>query len=119
MFRRYWREGDFWRWLWRERVRTEVKILIGAIVLALMLGGGWAAADRLSKANAGVSSASGGFFTFETTVDRLVTVRESGRIVRKLVPVVKKVFVRPKTSFKTTTAVQTHVVTQAGVVRTV
>ena len=31
----------------------------------------------------------------------------------------KKVFLKPKTSFKTTTAVQTHVVTQAGGVRTV
>jgi hypothetical protein len=100
-------------------MRGEVKVLVGAIVLALMLGGGWAAADRLSKASAGTTAASGGFFTFETTVDRLVTVRESGRIVRKLVPVVKKVFLKPKTSFKTTTAVQTHVVTQAGGVRTV
>ena len=119
MFRRHWREGEFWRWFWRERMRGEVKVLIAAIVLALMLGGGWAAADRLSKASAGVNAASGGYFTFETTVDRLVTVRESGRIVRKLVPVVKKVFLKPKTSFKTTTAVQTHVVTQAGGVRTV
>jgi hypothetical protein len=119
MFRRHWREGDFWRWFWRERMRGEVKVLIGAIVLALMLGGGWAAADRLSKASAGTTAASGGYFTFETTVDRLVTVRESGRIVRKLVPVVKKVFLKPKTSFKTTTSVQTHVVTQAGGVRTV
>jgi hypothetical protein len=119
ILRRHWREGDFWRWLWRERMRGELKVLIAAIVLALMLGGGWAAADRLSSASAGVGASSGGYFTFETTVDRVVTVRESGRIVRKLVPVVKKVFLKPKTSFKTTTAVQTHVVTQAGVVRTV
>jgi hypothetical protein len=119
MFRRHWREGDFWRWLWRDRMRGELKVLIAAIVLALMLGGGWAAADRLSKASAGTNASSGGYFTFETTVDRLVTVRESGRIVRKLVPVVKKVFLKPKTSFKTTTAVRTNVVTQAGGVRTV
>ena len=120
MFRRHWREGEYWLWLWRERMRGEVKVLIAAIVLALMLGGGWAAADRLSSASAGVTAASGGgYYTFSTTVERLVTVRESGRIVRKLVPVVKKVFVRPKTSFETTTAVQTHVITQAGVVRTV
>src|SRR5579862_8702113 len=119
MFRRHWRDGEFWRWFWRERTRGEVKVLIAAIVLALMLGGGWAAADRLSSASAGLSASSGGYFTFETTVDRLVTVRESGRIVRKLVPVVKKVFVKSKTSFETTTAVQTHVITEAGGVRTV
>jgi hypothetical protein len=119
MFRRHWREGDFWRWFWRERMRGELKVLIAAIVLALMLGGGWAAADRLSSASAGVTASSGGYFTFETTVERLVTVRESGRVVRKLVPVVKKVFLKPKTSFETTTAVQTHVITQAGQVRTV
>ena len=72
MFRRHWRDGDFWRWLWRERMRGEVKVLIAAIVLALMLGGGWAAADRLSKASAGVSAVE----------RRLLHVRDDGRPAR-------------------------------------
>jgi hypothetical protein len=84
-----------------------------------MLGGGWIAADRITSASAAGVSGTGGYFTFETTVERLVTVRESGRVVRKLVPVVKKVFLKPRTSFMTTTAVKTNVVTLAGGVRTV
>ena len=119
MFRRYWRDGDFWRWFWRERVRGEVKAVLAALVFAVLLGGGWIAADRITSASAASVSGTGGYFTFETTVERLVTVRESGRVVRKLVPVVKKVFLKPRTSFKTTTAVRTNVVTLAGGVRTV
>jgi hypothetical protein len=95
-----------------------VKALVGAVVIVLMLGGGWFAADRLSTASAGVTQ-SGGVLTFETTVQKVVTLREKGKIVRKLVPVVRKVFVKRRTAFKTTTDVQTSVVTLNGGVRTV
>ena len=118
MFRKHWSSSRYWRWLWHDRVPTEVKGLIGAIVIVLMLGGGWYAADRLSTASAGVNS-TGGVLTFETTVQKVVTVHEKGKIVRKLVPVVRKVFVKRRTAFKTTTDVQTNVVTLKGGVRTV
>jgi hypothetical protein len=118
MLRKHWRSSRYWRWLWHDRVPSEVKGLVGAIVIVLMLGGGWFAADRLSTASAGVST-SGGVLTFETTVQKVVTVREKGKIVRKLVPVVRKVFVKRRTAFKTTTDVRTNVVTLNGGVRTV
>jgi hypothetical protein len=119
MIRRYWHDVDFWRWFWHERVRGEVKAMLAAVVLAGLLGGGWIAADRLTSASAARVTGTGGYFTFETTVERLVTVRQSGRVVRKLVPVVRKVFLKPRTSFETTTDVRTNVVTLAGGVRTV
>lgn len=118
MFRKHWRSTRYWRWLWHDQLPTEVKGLIGAVVIVLMLGGGWFAADRLSTASAGVTQ-SGGVLTFETTVQKVVTLREKGKIVRKLVPVVRKVFVKRRTAFKTTTDVQTSVVTVSGGVRTV
>lgn len=118
MFRKHWRSTRYWRWVWQEGVAPEVKALIGAALIVLMLGGGWFAASRLSTASAGVTQ-SGGVLTFERTVQKVVTVREKGRIVRKLVPVVRKVFVKRRTAFKTTTDVRTNVVTMNGGVRTV
>jgi hypothetical protein len=118
VIRKHWRSLEFWRWWWQARVRIEVKALSGLVVLALMLGGGWIAADRLSTASASVSTADQ-FLTFETTVQRVVTVREKGKLVRKLVPVVKKVFVKRKAQFKTLTDVQTDVIKTPGGTRTV
>jgi hypothetical protein len=118
MVRKHWRDPRFWRWFWHDRVAPEVKALVAAILIVLMLGGGWLAANRLSTANAGVSTPAA-VLTFETTVQKLVTVHEKGKIVRKLVPVVHKVFVKRATAFQTTTDVQTHVVTISGGVRTV
>lgn len=117
MFRRYWREPGYWRWLWRDRVGFVGKAIVSAVVLALMLGGGWLAANRLAGASAGVSAA--GDLTFETTIQKLVTVHEKGRVVDKLVPVVKQVFVKPRTAFQTLTDLRTNVITVQGGVRTV
>ncbi len=57
-------------------------------MLAAILVGGWFVADGLTaaKANAGADS-----LILETTVNKLVTVREKGKLVTKLVPVVKRV----------------------------
>ena len=117
MVRRHWRDPGYWRWFWRKRVASEVKVVAGAVLIALTLGGGWLAADRLASANAGANPA--GVLTVATTVQKVVTVREKGKIVRKLVPVVRKVFVTGPTAFKTTTAVRTRVVTASRGVRTV
>ncbi|MGZ4399150.1 MAG: hypothetical protein ACXVZ1_12125, partial [Gaiellaceae bacterium] len=70
MFRRHWREAEFWRWLWQERVRWELKTLLGAALAALVLGGGWLAADRLAGAGAAGPAEE---LTLETTVQKLVT----------------------------------------------
>jgi hypothetical protein len=117
MIRKHWRELEFWRWWWHDNIRFEVKAVATVIVLALMLGGGWIAADRLSSASASGAASPG--FTFETTVEKVVTVREKGKLVRKLVPVVRKVFVKRQTRFKTLTDVTTDLVKTPGGVKIV
>ena len=117
VIRKHWREPEFWHWWWHARIRVEVKAVGTVVVLALMLGGGWIAADRLSSASASGPAAPG--FTFETTIEKVVTVREKGKLVRKLVPVVRKVFVKRQTKFKTLTDVTTDVIKTPGGVRIV
>jgi hypothetical protein len=110
MWRKHWREPDFWRWYWQTRVRFEAKALLSLVLLAAILGGGWVAADRLSSAGAATSQTQ--TFSYETTIQKVVTVREKGKLVRKVVPVVQRLFL-------TTTALRTNVVTVAGGVETV
>ena len=114
MFRQHWRDPHFWNWWWRNRLPVEVRVGAALVLLALLLGGGWYAAGRLSTAHAGRDA-----FVLETTIQRVVTVREKGKLVRKLVPVVKRVVVQPSTEFRTRTQFATQVVTTPGGVRIV
>jgi hypothetical protein len=91
------------------------------VVLAAILVGGWFVADGLTaaKANAGADS-----LILETTVNKLVTVREKGKLVTKLVPVVKRVVrvqAHTETRFEHQTDVRfsTRVVTEPGATRVV
>ena len=113
--RAHWKEVDYWRWMWHRRVRSEAKIGFGVVVLLLLLGGGWFAADRLTTARASVSSTDA--FVLETTVKKIVTVRERGKIVRKIVPVVKRVYLPRETAIALQTKYQKQLVTAPGTVR--
>jgi hypothetical protein len=115
MFRKHWREPSFWRWWWRERAPQEARLAVAAVAVVAFLAGGFFAADRLAQANAGVSETDA--FTFQTTVERLVTVREHGKTVVRRVPVVRRVFLRPQTAFET--RFDTRVITTPGGVKTV
>ena len=110
MFRRYWRDPQFWRWLWHDRVSFEVKALTSVVAAVLILGIGWFAAERLSNADAETTSP--GEPTLVTTVDKVVTVHSAGRVFRKLVPEVRRIVV-------TRTTVRTSVETVQGRVRTI
>lgn len=115
MFRKHWREPAFWRWLWRNRTPLGAKVALAIASVVVFLGGGFFAADRLATANAGVSATDA--FTFETTIQKLVTVREHGKTVVRRVPVVRRVFLRPQTAFET--RYDTRLITLPGGVRTV
>jgi hypothetical protein len=79
---------------------------MGVVLLALLLAGGWLASGRLTRAEAKSDS---GPFVLETTVERLVTVRERGKLVKKLVPVVRRMVVR-----STRMQFGTQIVTEPG-----
>ena len=133
MFRAYWRRPRFWIWWFKRGAPSELRWGLGLLAVVAVLGGGFLAADRLSAASA-VSS--GGAYTFFTTVDRNVTVRQHGRTLVTRVPVVHQIRVRPQTVVETrfrpgpgrvvtnrvvryVPVVKTHVVTTAGHTRLV
>jgi hypothetical protein len=101
--------------LWRNRIPLGVKLALAVASVVVFLGGGFFAADRLAGANAGVSATDA--FTFETTIQKLVTVREHGKTFVRRVPVVRRVFLRPQTAFET--RYDTRLITTPGGIRTV
>lgn len=114
MFGSHWREIRFWKWWWQHRAPVELRVGGYLLLLSVLLAGGWLAASRLSPAGA-VPSA----YTLETTLTKTVTVRQSGKLVRKVVRVVKRVRLRPETVFRTDTSFGTTFVTTPGSVRVV
>jgi hypothetical protein len=116
MFRDHWREPGFWRWWWQTRASTEVRLGTYLLLFALLLGGGIFAADSLSPASAGTGRVA---YAYEVTVKKTVTVREHGKLVRKIVPVIKRVYTKGKTQFRTQTFFGTQFVTEPGHVRLV
>ena len=62
---------------------AEVKIPLAFVFVALLLFGGYFAAGQLSGASAAGDSSS---YVLETTVRKVVTVREHGKLVVKHVP---------------------------------
>jgi hypothetical protein len=113
MFRRHWREPAFWRWWWGNQAPHGAKVFLAGLALLGFLGIGFLAAVGLSRADTGSVGKRG--LTLETTVNRLVTVREHGRVVIRRVPVVRRVVYRPQTAFRT--LIGTRLITTRGQVR--
>ena len=114
MIREHWRELGFWRWWWNNRVPTTARLIGALIAVIVFLGGGFLAADRLATASAGLST---GAYTFETTVEKVVTVREHGKTIVKRVPVVRRIAMTPRTVMET--RFDTRVITTPGGIRIV
>jgi hypothetical protein len=110
MFRQHWREPAFWRWWWGNQAPQGAKASLAGLALLGFLGIGFLAAVTLSEADTARGGASG--LAFETTVDKLVTVRDRGRVVVRRVPVVRRVVYRPQTAVQTLFG--TRVVTARG-----
>jgi hypothetical protein len=120
VIRRHWRELAFWRWWWTNRAPGALRLGLGLFLLGAVLVGGLLTADRLSTAKGGVKETAL-LRTYVETVDKIVTVREKGKIVRKVVPVVRvrkiKVVSRPQTVLETQTSFRTLQITTKGKVR--
>ena len=84
----------YWRWLW-SRTPGAAKLVALGVVFAGLLGGGWVVADRTASEKPNASSGDR-VILVETTVQKAVTLHEKGRIVRKLVPVVRKLEARQR-----------------------
>jgi hypothetical protein len=114
VFRRNWRAWGFWRWWWRERVPTATKHIVALGFAGALLVGGYFASNWL----AGASAAGDNLKTYvvQTTVTKVVRVKEHGRTIVKRVPVVvRRTVVKSRTAFHT--IVDTRVVTKPGGVR--
>jgi hypothetical protein len=108
LFRENWRSLAYWRWWWREGGRRDIKFLVVLVLLPILLVGGYFAASGLTSAQASPSS-----YVLETTIQKIVTVREHGHTVVKRLPVVvRRTIVKNHTSRQT--IVDTRVVTTPG-----
>jgi hypothetical protein len=120
MIRNHWRDPHFWSWWWRQRVPGEAKLVAAVVAVSLLGFGGYAAAGGLDTAVAEGSSEP--LSPQVTTVEKVLTIRESGRVVTRPVRVVRTIPGRGSTSFSTqvllntvTTPGGTYVVTQRDV----
>ena len=84
--REHWREVHYWLWLWQRRVPFAVKVTVIGVIVCGLLTAGLGAAGGLTSSSGGSSQE----LALQTTVEKIVTVREKGRIVRKFVPVAVK-----------------------------
>ena len=113
MFRENWRTFGFWRWWWRSHVPIDAKYMFAILVAGTLLMGGYLVSGHLVGADAARSADS---FIRETTISKIITVKEHGRTVVKRVPVViRKTIVHSSTAWAT--SVDTRVVTTPGGVR--
>jgi hypothetical protein len=113
MFRHNWRTFAFWRWWWRSYVPVDAKYMALVLLAGVLLVGGYFASGHLAGANAAGSVDS---YVRETTISKVITVKEHGRTVVKRVPVVvRKTIVHSSTAWAT--SVDTRVVTTPGGVR--
>jgi hypothetical protein len=115
MIRENWRSPRFWPWWWRNAAPFDVKAVVVLALVGLLLVGGFFASGHLTSAKAAGSSGADSYI-LETTVRKVVTVREHGKVVVKRVPVVvRRTVVRASTDYQT--VVNTQVVTTPGGVR--
>src|SRR6476659_2269151 len=113
MFRDNWRTLAFWRWWWRSYVSTDAKYMALVLLAGVLLVGGYFASGHLAGASAAQTADT---YVRETTISKIVTIKEHGRTVVKRVPVVvRKTIVHSSTAYAT--SVDTRVVTTPGGVR--
>jgi hypothetical protein len=108
--RRRWLRRGYWGWRWRSDVSREAKLVSALIGLGAVAVAGYLAADTLG----GPTSTSA---SYETTVEKVVTVRERGRTVRKPVRVVQQVLVTTSSAADGTQVVTRRIVSTVPVIR--
>jgi len=99
--RGHWREPQYWRWLW-HRVPSGARSATIAVLLIGLVGAGWVTADRATSSGSDEAVGSEPIL-IRTTVQKVVTFRERGKVIRKVIPVVKRIKVvqGPETVYQT------------------
>jgi hypothetical protein len=99
--RSHWREPGYWRWLW-HRVPSGARSATLAVFLIALVGAGWVTADRATSSGSNDAVGSDPIL-IRTTVQKVVTYREKGKVIRKVIPVVKKIKIvqGPETVYQT------------------
>jgi len=99
--RSHWREPGYWRWLW-HRVPSGARSATLAVLLIALVGAGWVTADRATSSGSNDAVGSEPIL-IRTTVQKVVTYREKGKVIRKVIPIVKKIKVvqGPETVYQT------------------
>ena len=114
VFRDNWRSLAFWRWWWSNSLSAEVKVPLAFVIVAMLLVAGYFAANQMSGASAAIDSST----YVQTTVRKVVTVRQHGKLVVKRVPViVRRNVVHAQTQTSYQTVIDKQVVTTPGGVR--
>src|SRR5476649_1779129 len=92
-----WLDRNWYRYLWQTRLPWEAKVAVLFAVAALVLVGGYFAADQLASASAGTTSGVDAYIVQSTTVTKVVTIKKNGRTIIKRYPVVHTVRLKAKT----------------------
>jgi hypothetical protein len=113
LFRENWKARGYWRWLWRS-LPADAKYMAAVLLAGVLLVGGYFASGHLAGASATRDAAD--TYVLQTTISKVVTVKEHGRTVVKRVPVViRRTVVHSSTAYAT--SVETRVVTTPGGLR--
>jgi hypothetical protein len=111
-----WKNWRSLRWWWHARVPANAKIMAAVLLAGVVLAGGYFASSHLTGASAANNASDS--FVLQTTISKVVTVKEHGRVVVKRVPiVVRRTIVRSRTATAFATSIETRVVTTPGGVR--
>ena len=85
MFRENWKARGYWRWWWRS-LPADAKYMAAVLLAGVLLVGGYFASGHLAGASAARDVAD--TYVLQTTISKVVTVKEHGRTVVKRMPVV-------------------------------
>jgi len=104
VFRRNWRNREFWRWWWHDQVSFAGQLAILIVAFVLVVGAGWLVADRLTSAKA---SSGPSVVTHTATVRQVVSTRGRPVVRRVTRTVAGRQIVRTVTSRQVSTATVT------------
>lgn len=97
---RRWFDPGWYRFLWR-RIGPDGRLLVGILAAAAVAVGGFFSVRAFASSG---EPGSAGYVRLTTTITKVVHVSGDGRTVVRRIPVVRRIFAKPVTLERTTTA---------------